>query len=317
MLSLKTIPPTQASPNRALKTETLAKLAVAYSGLAWGLFWMPLRALETSGLDGFWGLTVFYAPAALAALPILLLRWRSAVLRGAIPLGLGLVTAAPLILYSVAVLETEVVRAMLLFYLTPVWSTLLGRIFLREKLTGARMLALGLALVGLIVILGGDGMPIPQGLGDWAALAAGFGWSVSTVLLRVHARDCSALDLTLYNFVWSAAAATVLAVLLESAPLPPMSLVTAQLWWLLPVLVAVVASGVYTSMWGAPKISPGLAGILYMTEISAGAVTAAIWSGEVFGAREAAGVILISAAGLAESLPLQFGRRGLRLRAGP
>jgi drug/metabolite transporter (DMT)-like permease len=39
-----------------------------------------------------------------------------------------------------------------------------------------------------------------------------------------------------------------------------------------------------------------------MTEISVGTATAAIWAGEPFGAREIAGVVLISAAGLVESL---------------
>ena len=57
-------------------------------------------------------------------------------------------------------------------------------------------------------------------------------------------------------------------------------------------------SGVYASMWGAPKLSPGLVGLLYMTEISAGAVTAAIWAGEAFGAREILGLALISLAGV-------------------
>jgi drug/metabolite transporter (DMT)-like permease len=39
-----------------------------------------------------------------------------------------------------------------------------------------------------------------------------------------------------------------------------------------------------------------------MTEISVGAVTAAIWAGEPFGFREIVGVVLISAAGVTESI---------------
>jgi hypothetical protein len=41
-----------------------------------------------------------------------------------------------------------------------------------------------------------------------------------------------------------------------------------------------------------------------MTEISVGTVTAALWAGEPFGLREITGVLLISIAGLAESVPL-------------
>ena len=48
-----------------------------------------------------------------------------------------------------------------------------------------------------------------------------------------------------------------------------------------------------------------------MTEISVATVTAAIWAGEPFGLREIVGVVLISSAGLAESLPLPRAWRGL------
>jgi len=41
-------------------------------------------------------------------------------------------------------------------------------------------------------------------------------------------------------------------------------------------------------------------GLLFMTEVSVGAITAAIWAGEPFGWRELAGVVLISMAGLSE-----------------
>ena len=51
-----------------------------------------------------------------------------------------------------------------------------------------------------------------------------------------------------------------------------------------------------------------------MTEISVGTVTAALWAGEPFGAREIIGILLISGAGLVESLQASFTRR--RTKAG-
>ena len=38
-------------------------------------------------------------------------------------------------LYTVSIVLTEVVAAILLFYLSPVWATLLGRVLLAETLT--------------------------------------------------------------------------------------------------------------------------------------------------------------------------------------
>ncbi len=109
-----------------MKPDTLAKIAVAYSGFVWGLFWIPVRALDAAGVNGLWGLLVFYLVPGLLILPVLAVRWRQTLRGGWWLLLIGLATSVPLVCYSLAVLYTDVIRAMLLFYLTPVWSTVLG-----------------------------------------------------------------------------------------------------------------------------------------------------------------------------------------------
>jgi drug/metabolite transporter (DMT)-like permease len=49
-------------------------------------------------------------------------------------------------------------------------------------------------------------------------------------------------------------------------------------------------------------LNPGVVGLLMMTEISVGAVTAAIWADEPLGTRELTGIALITVAGLSEFL---------------
>lgn len=214
---------------------------------------------------------------------------------------IGLSTSVPLVLYSLAVLNTNVIRAMMLFYLSPVWSTLLERAVMKQPITALRWTGIAIAFAGMLVIFHGESsLPMPQNGGDWAALAAGFGWSVSTVLLRLG-RHHRAIDLMVQNFLWSALAMILVVIAVGGHETPPLQLALAQMWWLAPVVLTVVISGVYTSMWGAPKLSPGIAGLLYMTEISAGTITAALWAGEPFGWREVVGVILISLAGVLES----------------
>lgn len=287
-----------------MKTETLAKLACAYSGLVWGLFWIPVRALAEAGIAGLWAIAFFYAVPFVLAVPLVLLRWRPAVRGGLWLQILGFVPALSLVLYSVSILYTDVVRATLLFYLTPLWSTLLARFILGEPITPLRWLAMGIAILGMLVIFRADaGIPLPEQPGDWIALASGFLWSVASILLRAG-RDSDALDLLTQNFIWSAIIATAL--LLAFGPglagSPPLATYLAQLPWLVPAIVIVVVTGVYASMWGTPKLNPGLVGLLFMTEISVGAITAAIWSGDPFGCREVVGIVLISAAGMLESL---------------
>lgn len=295
-----------------MKTETLAKLACAYSGLVWGLFWIPVRHLDAVGIGGMWAIFYFYAVLFVVVLPVLVFRWR-AMLSGGLRLAvLGFIPAVTLVLYSVSVLYTDVVRATLLFYLTPLWSTLLVRIFLGEPITPLRWLAMAIAILGMLVIFHADsGIPLPEHPGDWIALGTGFLWSIAAILLRAD-KSSAAIDLALQNFLWSAVIATLLLLLFghDLSTSPPIGVYLAQLPWVVPTLIIVVVSGVYASMWGTQKLNPGLAGLLFMTEISIGAMTAALWSGDPFGGREVIGIVLISLAGIMESLwELWRGRR--------
>lgn len=300
---------------RKPETETIAKLAVAFSGLVWGLFWLPLRALGSAGIDSLWSLVVFYLVPATMVLPLLALRWRRALEGGRGLAAIGVATSVPLVLYSVAILNTDVIRAMMLFYLTPVWSTLLERAILKQPISRTRWLAIAIAFAGMLVIFRADrGWPLPQNAGDWAALAAGLGWSVASVMLRLDQRH-HALDMFIQNFLWSALLMILVVTAVGWHGAPSAVLVASQLWWLVPAIILIVMSGAYASLWGAPKLPPGLVGILYMTEISAGTITAAIWSGDPFGWRELTGVILISVAGLLETafealLPRRSASRG-------
>lgn len=286
-----------------MKTETLAKLACAYSGLVWGLFWIPIRTLREAGIEGLWATLIFYAIPFILVLPLLFWRWRETRAAGWWLHAMSSVAAVSLVLYSVSMLYTDVVRAMLLFYLTPLWSTLLARFILGEPITPLRWLAMAIAVIGMLVIFRIDaGFPWPRNTGDWVALASGFLWSVASILLRID-RGTHPLELFTQNFIWSGLCAVILLLVLrpDVSAAPPLSTYLAQLPWLVPTIIVVVMTGVYASMWGVPKLDPGLVGLLFMTEISVGAITAALWSGDPFGLREVIGIILISGAGILES----------------
>jgi drug/metabolite transporter (DMT)-like permease len=284
-----------------MKTDTLAKIACAYSGMVWGLFWIPLRTLEAAGITGLWATFVFYTAPIVLAAPIMIWRWRE-VVAGGIGLQLtGILSAFGLVLYSISVLYTDIVKAILLFYLTPIWSTLLGRVVLGETITPVRWLAMALGLVGIVTIFGLDsGLPLPRNIGDWLALASGIMWAITAVRLRRETNN--AIELSNVNFLWSFLFALGFLLIANQTPMPDWGTALPSLpWWMMLMLLAIV-SGPVTSIWGAKYLSPGIVGLLFMTEISVGAVTAALWSGEPFGWREVAGILLISSAGVLESL---------------
>lgn len=286
-----------------MKIETAAKLACAYSGLVWGMFWMPLRALEARGIEGVWATLVFYAVPFVLVLPIALWRRQSAFGRQAILL--GFLSAAGLVPYSLAVLDTEVVKAMILFYLTPIWSTLIARVYLGEPITPLRWVSLVAGLAGMLVILKPEsGLPWPSNAGDWMALASGVLWAVAANAFRADQGRTEPTDLWIQNFLWSGIFAVIFIFLHGErlAEMPALAAYARELWWLVPTIIVMVMSGVYATCWGAPKLDPGIVGLLFMTEISVGALTAALWAGEPFGWREVTGIILVTGAGIGESL---------------
>ena len=281
-----------------------AKLAVFLGGALWGLFWIPLRALDEAGVTGAWATLAYFLGPAILWLPLVSGRWRRLVAGGR---GLALTCASAavsMVCYANALIFTEVVRAVLLYYLTPVWSTLLARVFLGELITPVRFVSIALGFAGLFVILGIDeGLPLPRNLGDWLALGAGVGWAITAVRLRADKLN-EAEEITFLYFVLGSVAAFAACALPDgrTGPVPDLDTVVGVLPWLVPVLVVLIVPSSFLVMWGARLLNPGLVGVLFMSEISVGAGSAAILAGEPFGAREITGVVLISAAGLLDAL---------------
>ncbi|MBC8269832.1 MAG: DMT family transporter [Rhodospirillaceae bacterium] len=301
----------------SLSFENKAKIACAYGGMIWGVFWLPLRALDLAGITGSWATATFFVLPLIILAPVIMYRWRYLV-RGGIRLHLiGVFSGIAMVLYSDAFLYTEVVRAMLLFYLTPIWGTLLARIFLKEEITPVRSLAIFTGFAGMMVIFGIDlGFPWPKNIGDWMGLASGFVWAIGMVLMRDD-EGSSAVEITTVYFLWGSVAAVVALFIPLSTAIttPDMGMLIETLPWLIPVMVIVVMPGVFAVMWGTPHLNPGVAGLLYMTEISVGAASAAIWADEPFGMREIIGIILITLAGLMEVFVPPLARRFLPNRA--
>lgn len=292
--------------------DRLAVLAGLYSGLAFGLFWLPIRAAGDAGFEGPWAI------ALLAGLPLLLvlpLAWRHRAVYRAGPaadlLG-GVVAGAAFALYGVAFLYTEVVRAILLFYAMPLWGFLLGWVILRDRITWYRWAAIATGLTGLAVVFGaGAGVPLPRNLGDWCAATSGFLWAVASLLILVQ-RRVSALVHGI-NFFAVAAALSVLAALAAGGAgligRPDWTALVPMAAWAVPVATILILPAGLATVYAPTRLNPGVCGLLFMAEIVVAAVTAALWAGEPLSVREAAGLVLIVCAGLVEPAAMTWRRR--------
>lgn len=281
----------------------LPSLGVAVSGALWGLFWIPLRSLAEAGIIGGWGSVVFLVLAVGVLAPIAGLRWRR-LARGGFPLLLtGMLAGAGFGLYATSLLFTDVVRAILLFYITPVWSTILGRVLLDEPITRSRVIALLLGTSGLLVILGFEGgFPLPRNAGDWLALLSGITWAYGSI--RIYSTPDTETFESVFTFFLGGLLVALVVVLL---PLEGNDAVPAlnTLGAVLPVtliITAMIVPSVFIIIWGAGILSPARVGLLLMTEVVTGIISAALLTDEPYGLREVGGTVLIVSACLIEVL---------------
>lgn len=285
----------------------LATTFVAVSGVLWGLFWLPFRALGEAGLAGGWASLAFYLCSTLVLLPVAVARRRHLRAAGTGLLLTGAIAGAAFSLYATALLLTEVVRVLLLFYLTPIWGTVLGRVLLGERITRYRGAALVCGLAGLVVVLGfEDGFPMPRNAGDWMALLAGISWAYGS--LRIYLQpEVDAFDTTFAFFAGGTLVTAVVALLpLQANEVAPTLAMLQSAWPWIGLLVAVFGvPPVLMTLWGAARLTPGRVGILLMGEVAVGVVSAALWAGEPFGVRETLGTTLIVGAAIIEVMQRQ------------
>lgn len=278
-------------------------LAVAVSAIAWGLWWIPVRALDVRGLTGDWASLALYGAAAAAMLPIVAWRRRRGHRLDGADVSAGLLFGAMMVAWNHALIVGEVVRVTLLFYMAPVWGTLFGFLFLGDRPTLRRIAGIVLGIGGAAVILGlgRHEVPLPRDLADWLSLGAGVSFAGSATVIR-HAGGCGEHERTFATYAVATALALA-AVLLMPGGAPP------RPEWLSQALPLAVAAAVFMLLpaswlviWGSGRLDPGRVAILLLFEVLAAAVSSAVLTDEPFGGRIFIGGAMILAAAALEGL---------------
>ncbi len=270
-------------------------LALLYAATFWGLVWYPARWLEQAGVAGLWQTLVSYG----SALAVMLLA-RGFPLRG---LGRDPWAAGVLVLaagwtnvaFLLAVIGDQVVRVLILFYLSPLWATLLGHWLLGERLRPLTWAALALGLGGAVVMLyRPDVLQQPVGRGDWLALSAGFAFAVTNVMTR---RLQGLSDQVKTELAWLGVVLVSLAMLLlEREPLPRAD------WTGWAGAVALGVPGFLLStlavVYAVSRMPVQRSSVIMLFEVLVGALSAWWLAGETLGLREWLGGAMIIGGGL-------------------
>ena len=276
--------------------------AILLSAVLWGTLWIPLRELNESGVSGATATSLSFLLGLVVLLPFAAPHARR-ILAGGWPLAAsGFFLAVCIALYAEGMVRGEVARVLLLFYLTPVWSTLLARLMLGQPITRRRVVTIILGLLGMAVILG-DGMslPLPRSAADWMGLISGVAWGLAMVYLQRTAarRDFDRIFAALVFLAPIYFLVTLLpgsrdSIGVEGALMADwvMILVTLAVIWMVPVIALTV--------YGASRMDPGMVAIFLMFEVIIGLASAAWLLDEPFGPREIIGAGFIIAAMLTE-----------------
>lgn len=283
-------------------SPAFAAISIFLAASLWGLYWVPIRYMEGLGIDGIWAVALLNLPPVFVLLPFVVrVSGRHALL-------IGLTTGLALALYASGLVLSTVVRATLLFYLTPVWSTLIGMIWLGERIDWRRWAAIGVGLLGMGLLLSAGSLgPMALNTGDLMGLLSGFFWGVGAVMIRRFG-ETPLVPMAFWQFVGASGSAMIFATLFGLGALPmadaavtvlPVAAL-ASLLAILPTLLVI--------FWMQKFVSPGRVGLLMMSEVMVAVISASLFLPEEWMSPiEWVGAALIVSACLIEVLsgPLQ------------
>ena len=275
-------------------------IALALSAGAWGIYWLPQRILEEGGLTGGWGTIAQMIIGFLILIPISIWRMFKGKSSGLeLPLT-GLLIGGGFICYALSFLLTDVVRALILFYMTPIWTTIFEILFLKKKPGLVRVVTLLLALGGLWIVFSKQTvLPLPENSGDWLAFVGGIIFAGGMIRLEVVKYD--GVFPLIFSFFFYGAIFNIFAGFLlvdYLGPMPAIDAFVSMASFLFIISVFYFIPTGIVILWAPSKLGAGLCSILFLSEIIVGGISSSILTNEPFGWREIVGSSMIVLGGI-------------------
>jgi drug/metabolite transporter (DMT)-like permease len=273
-----------------------ALLIIFLASSFWGVLWVPMRHIEAMGLSGLWVVVLFHFLPALAMLPLIVRTapssrrdWGRAAVAGAL-MGAGFA------LYALGLVVASVTKTVILFYMTPIWSTVIAYFVLRERAGWGRWLAIAAALVGCALVTGVNRDELRFDPADLLGLLSGLFWALGSVMIRRY----DGLNFVHVSFLQylTGGIMALLAALYLGDPLPQLNAFLQAIPPAFLASVVVFLPSVLLIFRIMQYVSPGLVGILMLSEALVAAVSAAFWLGETLSSMQWIGVGAILTTGV-------------------
>ena len=302
-------PPAGAGGRSPSRTRDLGILALVILGPVWGYGWVATKvALDYSDAMTFAALRVPLSAGLLFLVMILLRKpLRPPPLGYTMLVGL-LQTTLFVGLVITALHETGAGKVSVLTYTMPFWLLLLAWVFLGERLRGVQWLAVGLAFVGLVLVV--RPWEFEGVVNGVLTVLGGLSWAASAVVVKLMQRKYTVdvLSLTTWQMLFGSIPLVILALFTYSGG-PEWTF--GFTWGLAYTVVLANAVAWFLWLYALHSLPAGAAGLGTLSIPVVGVVAAWIQLGEVPTPVEAIGMILIIAAlGVLAAHGLLAGRRG-------
>jgi drug/metabolite transporter (DMT)-like permease len=275
-----------------------AIFGLLFGATVWGIIWFPYRLLEQAGISGVVASFFTYLIALIIGCFIFSRHWRELFRQPSSIIWLILAAGWTNLSYVLAIIDGEVMRVMLLFYLSPVWTLLLAHFWLKEPSGLKDVLVIVTSLFGAFIMLynSSNHLPLPSSESDWLALSAGMGFALTNVITRKSAH----LSLIAKSFsVWVGVVFISLIgvfFFVEDVLVLPHASNIAE-WGMMLVVGILLFFSTRLVQYGVTHIAAARAAVIFLFELVVAAIAAYFLAGEAMEWNEwLGGVLIVSAA---------------------
>ncbi len=299
-----------------------AEFGLLFGAICWGIIWYPYRLMDEAGVAGIAASFYTYGIAILFSSlyffkdyfikDYFLKDWRQLFNfpRGVI--WLSLVAGWTNIAYVLAIIDGEVMRVMLLFYLSPIWTLILAHFWLKERTHLQGLGIIVLALIGALIMLFDFSaqktsllsyLPLPQNQAEWIALSSGIGFSITNVLTRKSTH----LSLRTKSFaIWLGVFfMSFLMLLFFDLPIPAPQFFSFFEWAIMIFIALILISATWLVQYGVTKIPATRASVLFLFELVIAAIASYFLAHETMQWNEWLGGVLIILAGFLSATQME------------
>jgi len=280
------------------KQNVITIAGILSGALVWGLIWYPFRMLDEAGVSGPLATMATYLLALLCGTMMQPRVWQELSKAGWWAAALVLSAGWSNFGYVLAVLNGEVMRVLLLFYLAPLWTILFSYWLLGERLNRYGYMVIALSFGGAVIMLWRPrlGLPLPQNISEWTGLSAGMCFALSNVVSR-RAAHLSVMaksnGVLLGTVLWTAPF-----LLWQGGLTEQLSTVGTQSWLILALLGIVLCSTSFAVQYGLARLAANRVIILFLFELVFAAIASYFLAGESMSLRDWIGALLIVSASL-------------------